>query len=268
MFLFTKTTPDRVVELPDGTPVHCLNPRELRFLYDEIYGDSVYLKNGIIVGEGDCVVDVGAHVGLFSLFLTQRYGDIDLYAIEPVPSAFSMLLANAEEHFPLARCIPAALAERERRIQLTYFPHLTSRSTRHPELPALREYLRTHCALGDYPVLGPLARKAPRMFDLCTWPLFDQVEIDVEATTVSAIVASERITRIDLLKIDVEGSEVQVLMGIEPEDWRRIKQIVVKTTHSDLDAVVRLLRLNGFRITTDVSLGLRGTGYLHVYAKR
>ena len=268
MFLFTKATPDRVVALPDGTPFHCLNARELRFLYDEIYGDCVYLKNGITVSEGDCVIDVGAHVGLFSLFLTQRYGDIDLYCIEPVPAAFGALLANAEEHFPLARCIPVALAERERRIQLTWFPHLSSRSTRHPEQPALRDYLRTHCALGNYPVLGPLARKAPRLFDLCTWPLFEQVEIDVDAATLSTVIAKEHISTIDLLKVDVEGSEVQVLMGIEPEDWRRIKQVVVKTTHSDLDAVVRALRINGFRITTDVSLGLRGTGYLHVYATR
>src|SRR5688500_16607487 len=113
MFLFTKTQHERLVQLPGGTPVHCQNPRELQFLYEEIYGDNVYLKNGIRVNEGDCVIDVGAHVGLFSLFLMQRYADLDLYAIEPVPAAFSMLQSNAERHFPLARCIPAAIAERD-----------------------------------------------------------------------------------------------------------------------------------------------------------
>ena len=267
MFLFTKTQHERVATLPDGTNVRCPNPRELHFLYEEIYRESIYLRNGISLNEGDCVVDVGAHVGLFSLFLMQHYSDLDLYAIEPVPAAFSMLLSNAEQHFPLARCIPAALAERDRRIQLAWYPQLSSCSTRYPDLNDLRSNLRTHCALSDYRVIGPLARQVPRMFDLCTRPLLEQMQIEVHATTLSAIMTSEGIGRIDLLKIDVEGSDLQVLLGIQEADWQRIRQIVVKTTYTDLDAVVHALRTHGFRLMTDVSLGLRGTDYLYVYAR-
>lgn len=268
MFLFTKTPQERLVELPNGTLCHCFNARELQFLYDEIFREQVYLRNGLELHEGDVVVDVGAHVGLFTLFLFQRFQDLDLYAIEPVPALFSALLSNAERHFQLARCIPAALAERDRRLLLTWFPQLGGFSTRHPDIKDLRNNLRTHCALADYPILGPLARQTPKVFDFCTGSLLDHVCIDVEATTLSGLIESERIAHIDLLKLDVEGSEVHVLRGISARDWRRIRQMVVKTSRADLDAVAYALREHGFRVSTDVSVGLRGTGYIYVYGVR
>ena len=43
-------------------------------------------------------------------------------------------------------------------------------------------------------------------------------------TTVSALMAQHDLDRIDLLKIDVEGAELDVLRGIRPEDWPRIHQ--------------------------------------------
>ena len=43
-------------------------------------------------------------------------------------------------------------------------------------------------------------------------------------TTVSALMAEHDLERIDLLKIDVEGAELDVLRGIRPEDWPRIHQ--------------------------------------------
>ena len=43
-------------------------------------------------------------------------------------------------------------------------------------------------------------------------------------TTVSALMAQHDLESIDLLKIDVEGAELDVLHGIRPEDWPRIHQ--------------------------------------------
>ena len=43
-------------------------------------------------------------------------------------------------------------------------------------------------------------------------------------TTVSALMAEHKLERIDLLKIDVEGAELDVLRGICPGDWPRIHQ--------------------------------------------
>ena len=40
--------------------------------------------------------------------------------------------------------------------------------------------------------------------------------------------ADESIERVDLLKIDVEKAELDVLAGIEPADWPRIRQVVAR----------------------------------------
>lgn len=269
MFLFTaKGKSFHLAPLPDGTEIACLNRHELAYSYDEIFAESVYLKNGITLDEGACVVDVGANIGLFPLYLSQRFHDIELYAIEPVPATFNVLQENAERHFPFARCIPLALAERQRRVQLAWFPRSTGWSTRYPQLQDMRRTLRTHHALGSRPVLGRLARHAPVLFDLVTRPLFETATIEVDANTLSSLMRREGIGTIDLLKIDVEGSELGVLLGIEAEEWPRIRQVVVETTEDELPAIERILRLNGLRTTTDVSLGLRGTGFVNVYAVR
>ena len=45
--------------------------------------------------------------------------------------------------------------------------------------------------------------------------------------------------------------------------------MVVKTNRADLDAVVFAMReRGGFRTSTDVSVGLRGTDYIYVYGTR
>lgn len=44
-------------------------------------------------------------------------------------------------------------------------------------------------------------------------------------TTVSSLMTQHSLERIDLLKIDVEGAELDVLHGIHPEDWPRIHQV-------------------------------------------
>ena len=60
--------------------------------------------------------------------------------------------------------------------------------------------------------------------------------------TLSEVMREEQIERIDLLKIDVESSELDVLAGIEEEDWPRIKQIAIEVhSRSILESVSSLL---------------------------
>ena len=41
----------------------------------------------------------------------------------------------------------------------------------------------------------------------------------MQLTTLSDVLREENVTRIDLLKIDVEKSEMDVLLGIDEQDW-------------------------------------------------
>lgn len=44
-------------------------------------------------------------------------------------------------------------------------------------------------------------------------------------TTVSALISELSLERVDLLKIDVEGAELDVLRGIDQKDWPTIRQV-------------------------------------------
>ena len=75
-------------------------------------------------------------------------------------------------------------------------------------------------------------------------------EIEVELRTLSQFIRECSPGRIDLLKIDVEESEIDVLKGIEHEHWPLISQVVAGI--HDLDGHVveatEILEAAGFRI--------------------
>jgi len=56
----------------------------------------VYLSQTAAFRAGDTVVDVGAHVGVFSLYLAKKYPFIRVYAIEPDPTNYACLRRNIE----------------------------------------------------------------------------------------------------------------------------------------------------------------------------
>ncbi|HEU5376898.1 MAG TPA: amino acid adenylation domain-containing protein, partial [Ktedonobacteraceae bacterium] len=68
-----------VHSLPDGLTVVCQNKSEVDFLYNEIFVDQSYLQAGITLEEHDCIFDVGANIGLFTLFAGLSRPNITVY---------------------------------------------------------------------------------------------------------------------------------------------------------------------------------------------
>ncbi len=70
--------------------------------------------------------------------------------------------------------------------------------------------------------------------------------------TVSSILREAGVDRIDLLKIDVEKSELHVLRGIDELDWPKIDQIVMETHGEHItESVTSLLNAKGFKVNTE-----------------
>ena len=57
---------------------------------------DVYLSQTVAFRPGDTVVDVGAHLGVFAIYLAKRYPFIHVYAIEPDPANYASLKRNIE----------------------------------------------------------------------------------------------------------------------------------------------------------------------------
>ena len=58
--------------------------------------NDYYLTQAAVFREGDTVIDVGAHVGVVSIYLAKKFPFIKVYAIEPDPLNYVCLTRNIE----------------------------------------------------------------------------------------------------------------------------------------------------------------------------
>jgi amino acid adenylation domain-containing protein/FkbM family methyltransferase len=112
-------------ELPNGTAIVHLNKSETGFTYEEIFERNTYGKHGIEVLPGECVFDVGANIGLFSLFVAQKFPYAHVFAFEPVPQVHRLLRTNVELHSLNVQPFCCGLAAKPGIHDLTFYPHVS-----------------------------------------------------------------------------------------------------------------------------------------------
>ena len=84
---------------PNGLECYYLSSKEeTEFIFSEIFTEEQYLRNGIVLKEGDCIFDVGANIGLFSLFVSRLQEKLKIYAFEPIQEIFEVLQENVRLH--------------------------------------------------------------------------------------------------------------------------------------------------------------------------
>lgn len=89
--------------------------------------------------------------------------------------------------------------------------------------------------------------------------------------TLSEVIREHDIRSIDLLKVDVEKSELDVLLGIADQDWSKIKQVFVEIDdwNHHGEKIISLLKNHGFNgITIEQDPVLMGSKMFNLYALR
>jgi len=154
--------------------------------YEDVISKSIYLQNtwepsesGIFldfIKPGDAIVDIGAHIGWYSLLArTKTSDDGIIYAIEPEPRSYKILCENIKlNNYHNIIPINKAIGEKNELKKLYY----------------------------------NLYKNGPSVYQL--FPISNESHIDVELITLDEIIGEEHV---DIIKIDVEGYEVKVLQG-------------------------------------------------------
>jgi acyl carrier protein len=98
---------------------------------------------------------------------------------------------------------------------------------------------------------------------------FSYETIKVQLKTLSGMIARNGIERIDLLKVNVEKSELDLLHGIRDPDWSKIEQLVIKVdVPENLEPIVALIDSHGYESAVSQDRLLQGTPINTVYAIR
>ncbi|MEY9835595.1 FkbM family methyltransferase [Streptacidiphilus sp. EB103A] len=230
---------------------------EVHFIYNEIFEERTYLKHGIELSDSAVIVDAGANVGLFSAFVKQEFPGARVLAVEPIPPINEALRKNLD-----ARGIEGVETRRvalggkpESGVHFTFYPSLPGNSTRYPEQKKVGQDL-TIQQIGQEEVDR----------------IMQGVDVEVEVERLSSVLGEWAPEGpIDLLKIDVEGAELDVMDGLDAEDWARVQQVVIEVQDLDgrLDKVTGILEEQGFQIVNEPAANLpEQFRYSMVYATR
>jgi FkbM family methyltransferase len=146
--------------------------------------------------EARTIVDLGANIGLAAVFFALRYPRARLLAVEPDPANFTLLEANT-----------AALGSRVRPLRCAAWSHDGE--------VAMQAEDEHGMALGEW---GYRVGQAGA-----------RVERAVPAQRIDTMCGMAGFTEIDILKVDIEGAELDVF-GTRATPWlARTKFIVIET---------------------------------------
>lgn len=260
---------NRAVRMPNDYEIVYQSKAEARYFYHDIFEKQVYLRHGFTLDDGDCVFDVGANIGLFTLFVHSLGHRISSYSFEPAPRVYEILRANASRYAPRAKLFNYGISDRAGEAEFTFYPNSPGMSTFHPRLEDERDTLLAIMENQLREGMEGMERVMRHADDLLE-ERFRCETFRCSLRPLSQVIYENRVERIDLLKIDCQKSEIQVLEGIEPADWPKVRQVVLEVHDLDgaLNRVGGLLEGHGFQVVTEQDDMYVGSHLYNLYARR
>jgi FkbM family methyltransferase len=233
------------VALPNGNVCYLTSTAMrtvAKFLRWETFNRGQYRRAGFELRADDTVIDVGANIGMFALWTEPQIPGGRLICIEPNPSALECLRINiSQNELRNVIIVPAAAGNENGTMELIC----------HPGWEAL-----AHSASVD----APWFYTKSRMGRLVRWLLRGSLRHAGQAVAAKSTVVQQMplsrimdeygVTRVNLLKIDCEGSEYEVLRSLDTAHWAKIDRVVIEyhdfgddRNHREL---IEILHSNGF----------------------
>lgn len=155
-----------------------------------IFAKQRYTNDFVSIPRGGVVLDVGANIGAFSLFAAQCTGDAGrIFAFEPEPSNFL--------------CLEGNLRRNGNRNVTTQALAIAGESGRR----------RLALASSGSHSLGESATAET---------------LEVEARSLADWIGESGLDRIDFLKLDCEGAEIEIIDGLDADTAGRIERIALE----------------------------------------
>ncbi len=217
-----------------------------KYFYKEIFQDEGY-KPKNEVSEGGVIIDAGCNIGLFSIWAALRWPKARIISFEPVTPTWNCASQNLRSKgIKNVKLVRSGLSDAVAKdVEFTYYPNRPGVSTMRPMTGAQEaQWLAGLAKLAE-------ARDTKGCDEAFFRSHLEKKEIiRADLVRLHDIIAAEGIDRIDLLKIDVERCELQVLQGLDPEDFAKIREIIIEVEDkmTQLPVITELLKNYGFEI--------------------
>ncbi|MCL9682476.1 FkbM family methyltransferase [Legionella maioricensis] len=266
--------------------LYFINEFETRALIYEIFYQSSYLLNCLTLKPGSIIIDVGAHIGLFSLFaLRQCEYDALIYSFEPIPATFECLKRNLAQFKDQTRLYNMGISDvsEECSVEFTLFGRDTTTATYKPG----DKFISNYNPLLNYETLLKISKVRDKLlyYQLKFLPFMRnylikrnfkkrtaEKKVQCTLTSLGHFIEKNGINHIDFIKIDVEGAEFEVVKSIKPSQFSMIKQLCIEVHNIDnrVEHLATYLQEQGYLTEIHRNSIYERLGYNQhmIYAKR
>ena len=184
----------------------------------EIYVEEIYEKYHNVT-RGQIIVDIGANVGMFTVKVAKKVGPQGLViSIEPEDANFSLLKKN---------------------VQLNSLKNVI----------LIRKAIGSFKGVEKFLISDSSATHSLALSKIRPKKIIKVIEIEID--TLDNIIQQLGISRIDLLKIDVEGAELEVLKGAEGS-LKITRNIAMELHIAEIKSKIKsFLEQRGFKVIVE-----------------
>lgn len=163
------------------------------------------------------IIDIGVNIGVFSVYATTLSKNTKVYAYEPMPKNFNLLLDNIQINKVENAIIPFKLG-----------------------ISSHKETRRLFLASGS-PFHSIYSDK-------------NEKYIEIDCIALKDVFDENKIKYCDVLKIDCEGAEFEILYNTPEEYFLKIKEIRLeyhnqKKENYNIKSLIKFLENNGFKVS-------------------
>ena len=203
-----------------------------RRVVGEIFLGNHYNPRGFDIKKCDTIIDIGAHIGAFSLYSANLSKPGKVYSFEPTKENYALLLENIRMNNNL-QIIPINKAV--------------------SDIKGVKEICISQSNTGGHSLISSLDDNFSTRYN-------------IETTTLPIFIKENGINKIDLLKMDCEGSEYDILFNCPDKYLKIITKISMEYHNIDNDHNSN--KLKEFLISKGFNVESKGSRLGMLYAWR
>jgi FkbM family methyltransferase len=217
MYLKLTSKPIITLKTKNGLKINLRSNSTDLMAFIHVWLIEEYSKHGFEIKETDLIIDVGAHIGLFTLYASQNCKNGLVYAFEPMPDNFTMLESNVMiNNLQNIQLDNSAVSESSANMILYKNKDESGHS----------KFIQSE---------NPISVPSKSLNDL-----FDKNNIKV----------------CNLLKLDCEGAEYEIIDSLDVKNFKLIEKIIIEyhmaDTHPELlENLKNKLKSNSFEISIE-----------------